>query len=63
MNGGVLAAAAYFGELGEGSDRIIGMLLEEQLDDGGWNCERSRGRPTSIDTTICVLEGLPSTSG
>jgi len=58
VNGGVLAAASYFGELGEGSDRIIGMLLDEQLDDGGWNCDAPESDRTSVDTTICVLEGF-----
>ncbi len=59
INGGVLAVGAYFGELGDGSDRIIGRLLEERLDDGGWNCERAEGSTrSSFDSTICVLEGL-----
>jgi hypothetical protein len=59
VNGGVLALAAYFGELGEGSDRIVARLLEEQLDDGGWNCDRAEGSVrSSFDSTICVLEGL-----
>jgi hypothetical protein len=58
INGGVLALGAYFGELGEGSDRIIGRLLQEQLDDGGWNCEAPESQVSSFDTTLCVLEGL-----
>src|SRR4030095_10615836 len=59
VNGGVLALAVYFGELGEGSERIIGRLLEERLDDGGWNCDRAEGSVrSSFDSTICVLEGL-----
>ena len=58
VNGGVLALAAYFGELGQGSDRIVGRLLDEQLDDGGWNCDAPESTRSSIDTTICVLEGL-----
>jgi hypothetical protein len=59
INGGVLALGAYFGELGEGSDRIVGRLLQEQLDDGGWNCDRAEGSVrSSFDSTICVLEGL-----
>ncbi|WP_159601129.1 prenyltransferase/squalene oxidase repeat-containing protein [Agromyces humi] len=59
VNGGVLALAAYFGELGVGSDRIVARLLEEQLDDGGWNCDRAEGSVrSSFDSTICVLEGL-----
>lgn len=58
INGGVLALAAYFGALGEGSDRIIGRLLQEQLDDGGWNCEAPESQRSSFDSTLCVLEGL-----
>ena len=59
VNGGVLALAAYFGVLDEVSDRIIAMLLEQQLDDGGWNCEPpEESRRSSFDSTICVLEGL-----
>ncbi|AWB94675.1 hypothetical protein DCE93_02565 [Agromyces badenianii] len=59
VNGGVLALAAYFGELGAGSDRIIPRLLQEQLDDDGWNCEpREESDRSSFDSTLCVLEGL-----
>jgi hypothetical protein len=59
VNGGVLALATYFGELGAGSDRIIDRLLQEQLDDGGWNCEpREESDRSSFDSTLCVLEGL-----
>lgn len=59
INGGVLALAAYFGELGEGSDRIIGSLLDEQLPDGGWNCDPpEQSQRASFDSTLCVLEGL-----
>jgi len=59
VNGGVLALASYFGELGAGSDRIIERLLQEQLPDGGWNCEpREESDRSSFDSTLCVLEGL-----
>ncbi len=54
VNGGVLALAAYFGELGEGSDRIIARLLDERLDDGGWNCEREPG----LDAVVVRLDDL-----
>ncbi|QEO13862.1 hypothetical protein FLP10_05060 [Agromyces intestinalis] len=57
VNGGVLANAAYFGELGPGSDEMLRRLIDEQRDDGGWNCEPDSER-SSIDTTLCVLEGL-----
>ena len=59
VNGGALALATYFGELGAGSDRILERLLSEQLDDGGWNCEpREESDRSSFDSTLCVLEGL-----
>ena len=59
VNGGVLAHGAYFGVLGDGSDRIIGMLLEQQLDDGGWNCDPpEESTRSSFDSTLCVIEGF-----
>ncbi|MFF2371378.1 hypothetical protein [Agromyces sp. NPDC058110] len=59
VNGGVLAASAYFGVLGEGAERMVGLLLDGQLDDGGWNCEPiEESRRSSFDSTLCVLEGL-----
>ena len=58
INGGVLALGAYFGVLGDGSDRLIGLLLDEQLDDGGWNCEAPDSKVSSFDSTLCVIEGL-----
>ena len=59
INGGVLAQAAYFGELGAGDGRLLTRLLGEQLEDGGWNCEApDKSRRSSFHTTISVLEGL-----
>lgn len=59
VNGGVLAASAYFGVLGDGAERMIGVLLDGQLPDGGWNCEpREESERSSFDSTLCVLEGL-----
>lgn len=56
INGGTVAAGAYFGET---TDGIAGRLLGGQLDDGGWNCEVERGSTrSSFHSTICVLEGL-----
>jgi len=56
INGRVVALGAYFGER---SDRLVDRLLDEQLADGGWNCEAERGSVrSSFHTTICVLEGL-----
>ena len=55
INGRILAAGAYFGEA---SDRLADRLLDEQLQDGGWNCEAPRSKRSSFHSTICVLEGL-----
>ena len=55
INGRVLAIGAYFGEA---SDRLAGRLLQEQLGDGGWNCDAPPSLRSSFHTTICVLEGL-----
>jgi hypothetical protein len=55
INGRVLAIGAYFGEA---SDRLADRLLQEQLSDGGWNCDAPPSQRSSFHTTICVLEGL-----
>lgn len=55
INGGALAAGAYFGRP-EGS--LARRLLAEQLGDGGWNCAAPKSCCSSFHTTICVLEGL-----
>lgn len=55
INGRVLAIGAYFGEA---SDRLLDRLLQEQLRDGGWNCNAPPSLRASFHTTICVLEGL-----
>ncbi len=63
INGRILGVGAYFKEP---NDALAQQLLNEQLEDGGWNCEawpfRSPKRPpsrrSSFHTTICVLEGL-----
>lgn len=56
INGMTVALGAYFGQDVEG---IVERLVEEQLDDGGWNCEAERGSVrSSFHTTIRVLEGL-----
>ena len=56
INGRVVALGAYFGKP---SLRLVDLLLSEQLEDGGWNCEALNGSVrSSFHTTICVLEGL-----
>jgi hypothetical protein len=55
INGGALAAGAYFRRPG---DNLMRRLVGEQLEDGGWNCEAPKSTRASFHTTICVLEGL-----
>ncbi len=56
INGQVGASGAYFGQ---DIQRIITRLLDEQLPDGGWNCEAENGSTrSSFNTTICVLDAL-----
>jgi hypothetical protein len=55
INGAILAFGSYFGER---CDRIVDLLLGEQLADGGWNCEAPPSTRSSFNSTIRVLEGL-----
>jgi hypothetical protein len=56
INGRTVALGAYFGE---DVDGIVQRLLDDQLDDGGWNCWTESGSTrSSFDSTINVLEGL-----
>ncbi len=56
INGRTLTVGAYFGA---DVDGLAASLLDEQLDDGGWNCWSEQGATvSSFHTTICVLEGL-----
>lgn len=55
INGRILATGAYFGA---DCDRLLARLLDEQLEDGGWNCEAPPSKRSSFHSTICVLEGL-----
>jgi hypothetical protein len=56
INGRTVTLGTYFGHNMEG---LVGRLLSEQLEDGGWNCEAENGSVrSSFATTINVLEGL-----
>jgi len=55
INGRILGLGSYFREP---NDALAELLLSEQLDDGGWNCEAPQSTCSSFHTTICVLEGL-----
>jgi hypothetical protein len=55
INGRILGLGSYFKEP---NDALAQQFLNEQLEDGGWNCEAPKSRVSSFHTTICVLEGL-----
>jgi hypothetical protein len=56
INGLTVALGAYFGQ---DVDGVVARLVDEQLEDGGWNCEAENGSVrSSFHTTIRVLEGL-----
>ena len=56
INGRTVALGVYFGQ---NVDGVVSRLLDEQLGDGGWNCEAENGSVhSSFATTINVLEGL-----
>ena len=56
INGRTIETGAYFGV---DVTAIVERILEERLDDGGWNCEAENGSVrSSFDTTINVLDGL-----
>ncbi len=56
INGRTVSLGAYFGqEVGP----VVERLLDEQMTDGGWNCEQENGSVRgSFHTTIEVLTGL-----
>ena len=56
INGRTVALGAYFGQ---DVDGIVARLIDDQLEDGGWNCEAENGSVrSSFHSTINVLEGL-----
>jgi len=59
MTGMVFSLAVCFQPEDARIETIVRHLLEEQMPDCGWNCERWRGAThSSFHTTINVLEGL-----
>jgi hypothetical protein len=56
INGRTIETGVYFGV---DVTTIVERIVDEQLDDGGWNCEAENGSVrSSFDTTIDVLDGL-----
>lgn len=59
VTGIVLALLSRFDVVDPRRERLIDYLLDEQMEDGGWNCLRFTGSVHgSFHTTINVLEGL-----
>ncbi len=59
VTGMVLSILAYFRYPDERLHVLAGHLLEQQMADGGWNCESYNGAThSSFHTTISALEGL-----
>jgi hypothetical protein len=59
VTGMILSILSYFEYEDARLDTIAGHLLEQQMPDGGWNCQRPHGAiHASVNTTISVLEGL-----
>jgi hypothetical protein len=59
VTGMVLSILSYFEYDDERLDTVADHLLEQQMEDGGWNCQRSEGAThASVHTTISALEGL-----
>jgi len=59
ITGMVLSILSHFEHDDERLDTIVLHLLEQQMQDGGWNCRRDLGAThASVHTTISALEGL-----
>jgi hypothetical protein len=59
ITGMILSILAYFRFPDDRLDRLAGHLFEQQMKDGGWNCESCHGAThSSFHTTISALEGL-----
>ncbi|MEE9167018.1 MAG: hypothetical protein V3U24_06115 [Candidatus Neomarinimicrobiota bacterium] len=59
VTGMILAILAYFHFPDDRVDVLASYLLEQQMKDGGWNCQTYKGATHgSFHTTISVLEGL-----
>jgi len=59
VTGMILSILSYFKYIDERLNTIATHLLEQQMSDGGWNCESYKGsKHSSFHTTISVLEGL-----
>ena len=54
-----VALACYFQAAGPRTSQAVDFLLDQQMDDGGWNCQVVKGsQRSSFHTTISTLEAL-----
>ena len=59
VTGMILSILSYFEYDDDRLDILAEHLLEQQMPDGGWNCQRPSGAThSSVHTSISVLEGL-----
>ena len=59
VTGMVLSLLSYFRHSDSRLHLVAKHVLEQQMEDGGWNCRRYTGAThSSMNTTISVLEGL-----
>jgi hypothetical protein len=59
VTGLVLGLLSWFRVADARREQLVAYLLGQQMDDGGWNCQRDRGAVhSSFHTTINALEGL-----
>src|SRR6056297_29818 len=59
ITGMVLSLLSYFNIKDKRVNNLIDYLIDEQMVDGGWNCQRDKGAVhSSMHTTINVLEGF-----
>ena len=59
VSGMVLSLWAYFNIQGKRINSLVSFLLDQQMEDGGWNCQSFNGaKHSSLHTTMSVLEGL-----
>jgi hypothetical protein len=52
--------ACHFGASEDDLKSIVDYVIDQRMDDGGFNCERDRwgAKHSSLHSTICVLEGI-----
>lgn len=60
VNGMFLNYASYFGAAQNDLNSIVDFLLDERMEDGGFNCRsnRSGAHHSSLHSTLSVLEGI-----